>query len=468
MRSNLVKLAADTDVLRRFARQHIWNAPHRSLSDAVEENSARGRKANLARERELIANLEREQRRQHTLAQATLAAQRSESSDMYAQMRERINASNSPWKEDHLRQLAEEEARRNADLVRLTSRTVNPDLARRAAELRENMKRYMSPEAQQARREAAYAPEAKYNPIHDRIYLHGRGTGGGDRLISALHENNEREAEIDIVRRLRLEGVDPIKRVLGRGGRFPQTADQVLPQSSHFTPSIPLRDVNIANTATGPDAANLQARVQDLRFTPRMGGRTEIEEIGQMVPGAQRILENSRILPGAPVPETPDYVRHAQRRLRGENPNALGHRIFDALGVPLDEPYERREGDGLLRRTTGAVRDWATQRGYSDRLVGAGTLAPPSPAVQQRLQQIVDTHQANVAPSEPARLNRNELHMIDSSFHRTYNPQFPQLLAKRAPSPQVPATPLPVEQRSAFREALSAQPGLTRKQFLSR
>lgn len=465
---NLEKLAADTAVLRRYARQHIWNAPHRGFGDAVEENSARGRKTNIARERRLLEHLKSEQRRQQELAEAALVAQRSQNSNLYAKMRERINASDSPSKEYHIRQLAEDEARRDADLVRSTSRMVDPNLAQGVAEYEGRIREYLSPEAQRARREAAYGTVAEYHPIYDRISVHGRGTGGGDRLLAALHENNEREADINIVRKLGLQGVDPTARVLGRGGRFPEIASNVIPQSSHFTPSVPLRDVNIANTATGPDAENLQARVQELRFTPRMGGNTEIEDIGQTVPGAQRILENARILPGAPVPETPGYVRHAQRRLRGENPNALGHRFFDSLGVPLDEPYERRPGDGLLRRTAGAVRDWAIQRGYGDRLIGVGTVSPPSPAAQQRLQQIVDTHQANIAPSGPARLNRNELRMVDDSFHRTFNPQFPQLLARRAPSLQTPTTPLPAEQRSAFREALAAQPGLTRKQFLAR
>jgi hypothetical protein len=440
MYHNIEKLAANTADLRRFARQHIWNAPNRGFGARAErameelpglrrelrgaERAAAQYEQDLPRLRAEAEASYQEQLREHEenerLRQSTWERDKDvegwrAADDMARARAERELAAGSP--PERVSAILDHTIRTNAKTYgppapRFAPRIrAVPDQSadhRRADELREQIA---------GARESARSHEAAYDMVADRLILHGSHESSGARLLSALHENNERLAGQRIERVLGRRWQDATRR-----NPMPQAAADVLHMSSHATPSVPLRDVNIANTAWGPEAADLQSRVHNLRHSPRSFA-TEIEGIGRGVPGAQQILENARILPGAPVPETPGYVQHAQQRL-----------------------------------------------------IGAGAGAAPSPAVQQRLQQIVDMHQANTAPTGPARLNSNELRMIDESFHRQYNPQFPQLLSRdpvthaKVPvsTPQTPTTPLPAEQRGAFREALAAQPGLTRKQFLAR
>lgn len=443
MYSNLEKFAADTDVLRRFARRHIWNAPHRDFGRKAESAMTELREARRAlrdeqrasarwasspdgAQRELAARAERHQEEMKKWERERQAALDAWAGDEFQHRRQLINDRYEKYRTraqkfieegDTPAEAAEWLAEQRGNLetsfgplrdlreapVLDTSPPMNPHKVRIDTEIVPSVERL------RGRAEGlGSARGAHYDFNTGRISLHGRREGSAERLLVALHENNERQA------------AQRIERALGRRygdsqGPMPRFAADVLPRSSHMTPSVPLRDINIANTAWGNEAAGLQDRVRGWRLIPRENTpKSEIAELADRVPGAGEILRNAQILPGASVPQTPRYVQHAQQRL-----------------------------------------------------IGAAADAPPSPAVQQRLQQIVDTHQASVAPLSNPRLNRNELHMIDSSFHRTFNPEFPQLLAKRVPSPQAPATVLPMEQRDAFREALAAQPGLTRKQFLA-
>ena len=323
---------------------------------------------------------------------------------------------------------------------------------------------------------ADYNRGPAYNTRHDTIDIHGPQEGPTYRMLSALHENNERRATREITRRMgyptpaaydyaRLAGAAP----------GVQLASDVIPNSSHATPSVPLRDMNIANTAHGQGADELRDLVYGMRGTPNvdqnnvtsniygsligwgmgqqdalrnlagratdfgrqvisnpgehMGGllssiasgggglggllggmfgggeagrlvadarsvydgalgatreglarghednpaRTELENIGHALPNARRIMQHAGMLPSDQADAAPRYVQHAQQRL----------------------------ADG----------------------------APMSPMVQQRLRGIVDQHAHATAPAQ--RLNRNELRMIDDEFHRTYNPDIPQLLSRR-------------------------------------
>jgi hypothetical protein len=316
-----------------------------------------------------------------------------------------------------------------------------------------------------------------YNTRHDTLDIHGPQEGPTYRMLSALHESNERRATREIARKMGYPtpAAYDYARLAGDAPHV-QAASDVLPNSSHMTPSVPLRDMNIANTAHGQGADELRDLVHGLRGTPNvdqrnvesnlygsligwgmgqqealgnlagraadfgrqvvsnpgehvggllssiaggggglgglLGGmfggggeagrimadarsvydgalgatreglarghednpaRTELEHIGHALPNARRIMQHAGILPGGQADAAPQYVQHAQQRL----------------------------ADG----------------------------APMSPMVRQRLQGIVDQHAHTTAPAQ--RLNRNELRMIDDEFHRTYNPDIPQLLSRR-------------------------------------
>jgi len=358
---NLEKLAADTRVLRRFARRNIWRAPHRGLGDEAEAAIAAG------------PRLRREMRRA----------------------------------ESHLRRFPHDNDGNPIPVDRAMAQRIS-DAHTRVGTARE---------ALSENRRVVSEFQGEYDPVRDRINLHGvqddlARRGPGPRLLTALHENNERIAARGIAAKMRttLAGAAARNPTADQETYWPRAASDVLPLSTHMTPSVPLRDINIANTATGDNAEELRQYVRHLRRTPHY--HNEVTEIAADVPGARALLQSAGMISGGVRPATPGYVAHAANRLQSE-------------GAAL------------------------------------------SPTVRARLQRMVDTHAANIAPP-PARLNRNELRMIDDEFHKKYNPDFPQLLARHAPTPRAPLTPLPAGYLQAYENAIKEEPGLTRKQFLAR
>jgi len=413
---NLEKLAADTRVLRRFARRNVWNAPHRTMGRDVEANRAVNVRRHLARLQGEIDEEMQRHRQFHSGRKVELDAERArvDQARAWAEEARRMRAGDPATMTQRGVELADEMVQlHERNYKRMASDDPVSFMRDRAERLRRDKASYMSPEQVSARRAAAREAEASYNSNTGALNVHGAdygGAGSAGRLYMALHEDNERRASEEIRRKLRF-GADPAgRRKLLQNVNF---ATSRLSASSHATPSIPLRDLNIANTATGPEASELRRVVDWSRRTNRGEARlpAEIDQIAAEVPGARAVLQGAGMISGGVRPATPGYVTQATNRLQSE--------------------------------------------------------APLSPTVRARLQQMVDRHAERIAPG-PARLNRNELRMIDDEFHKLHNPDLPQLLLRRGPSQPAPATPLPTEQRDAFREALKGQPGLTRKQFLAR
>lgn len=96
--------------------------------------------------------------------------------------------------------------------------------------------------------------KAGYNPATDKINFHGfKDSTPESRATVALHEFNERlEAK-----RYKRKGIDPLKAV---------TTDRALgPGNVHANATLPIRDLNIARTATGKNSARLREEFENLR-----------------------------------------------------------------------------------------------------------------------------------------------------------------------------------------------------------
>lgn len=371
---NLEKLAADMGVLRRFARRRVWNAPNRSFGPVVE--GAMGARRELAKELRVdtrrATNMDAYRRRADALRAEAYGVDKSRA-------QEKLRAS-----------LAGERARGAKDLARGTEPA--EAYADTLEAMRDKVDAFRRGSSRWGTRVELPAPPTAPMNIMQRgavrdelaaarrdsmrnwganntlggVEVHGPWGGPEERMMVALHERNEGLAQRGMMRRL---GINALPE---DGSGLPRIGADVLPMSSHQLPSVPLRDVTLANTATGEGADRLREVMRGARLTPGAGGMSELGAMGEALPGAKRIMQGAGVLPGAPLPETPRYVQHAQRRLAA----------------------------------------------------GGNT-----PAVERRLRSVVDAHAANTAAG-PGRFNRNELRMIDDEFNRKFNPQFPKLLSR--------------------------------------
>jgi len=372
-RYNLEKLAADMGVLRRFARRNIWSAPDRSFGPVAE--------GAMSARRELARELRVDTRRATRAAahKARVDALRAEavSADRSA-AQVKLRASLNRERLRGARDIASGEA---PEVVRADTLEA---MRHRVAQHRANASRWgtnvtappapLAPMTNMQRgavqdelAAARSSSRMNWGANNDRgvVEMHGPWSGPEERLMVAMHERNEGLAQRGMLRRMGLKSVPD-------GGDLPRIGADVLPMSTHQTPSVPLRDVTLANTATGAGADKLRDVMRAARLTPGASGQSELGAMGEALPGAKRIMQGAGVLPGAPAVETPRYVAHARQRLA--------------------------EGD-------------------------------ISPVVEQRLRGIVSRHEAASAVG-PGRFNRNELRLIDDEFHRKFNPGFPQLRSR--------------------------------------